>query len=327
MPRPLRIEFENAQYHVMNRGAAKKNIFKNNIQKQFFIDLLAEATVLFGIEIHAYCLMDNHYHLLVKTPFSNLSRAMRHINGVYTQYFNRASKIDGALFRGRYKAILVSYDEYFLNISRYIHLNPIDAKITNDLLQFSWSSYRYFVTSCNKPDWLNIESTLGLFSSINPCEEYRKFINLGIDLETYQFFNKNIVPTIFASNDFKKSILSAISDKKRIDSSADYNRTNPRYTQSQILQSCSKVLNISKIQLLNKENGKANIQRKIAIYACKMWSGEKIAAIAEQFSCNSLSNISDIVRDIKLRFNQDLELRNLIDDICAELRILPKTST
>ena len=88
MPRPLRIEFENAQYHIMNRGAGRKNIFKTDMQKEIFLELLGEANKIFGIEIHAYCLMSN-YHLLIETPHPNLSRAMQYINGIYTQRFNR----------------------------------------------------------------------------------------------------------------------------------------------------------------------------------------------------------------------------------------------
>lgn len=326
MPRPLRIEFENAQYHVMNRGAGKKNIFRNNKQRQFFIELLSEANKLFNIEVHAYCLMSNHYHLLIKTPFPNLSRTMQYINGVYTPYFNRDLNMDGPLFRGRYKAILISYDEYYLNVSRYIHLNPMEAKITNHPLSFRWSSYRYFVTSCQKPSWLNIKSTLDFFPSTNPMEEYRKFIKLGIDPETHHFFNKTYIPTIFASKNFKKSILSTINNKKRRDSSADYNRTSIQYTSNQILQACAEVLNVPENQLLKKINGKVNTPRKIAIYIFRMVSGEKIAGIAEKFSCKSCSNISDIVKDIKTRLKENLQLKTLIDNIYTALYNLPKTS-
>jgi putative transposase len=130
MPRPLRLEYENAWYHVMNRGAARQDIYKNDQHRLLFLNLLKEASLYYNIEIHAYCLMDNHYHLLIHTPRGNLSQAMRHINGLYTQVFNRSEKIDGSLFRGRYKAILVEEDSYLLQVSRYIHLNPVTAGLT-----------------------------------------------------------------------------------------------------------------------------------------------------------------------------------------------------
>ena len=112
MPRPLRILFPNACYHVMNRGSGRQKIFKNNFHRMMFLDLLEESHKMFGLEIFAYCLMDNHYHLLVSTPDANLSRIMRHINGVYTQRYNRLLKTDGSLFRGRYRAKLIGDDSF-----------------------------------------------------------------------------------------------------------------------------------------------------------------------------------------------------------------------
>ena len=101
MPRPLRMEYENAYYHVMNRGRGRQQIFHGEPYYQAFLTTLSEAHQRFGLEIHAYCLMGNHYHLLLCTPRGNLSRCMRHINGLYTQRYNRLKKTDGPLFRQR----------------------------------------------------------------------------------------------------------------------------------------------------------------------------------------------------------------------------------
>lgn len=133
MSRPIRIEYEDACYHVMNRGRARQKIFHDARYFEAFLACLAEAHQRFGLQILSYCLMDNHYHLLVKTPEANLGRAMRHINGVYTQRYNRLKKIDGSLFRGRYKAICVEQDSYQLQLSRYIHQNPLVAKMVKKL--------------------------------------------------------------------------------------------------------------------------------------------------------------------------------------------------
>jgi len=128
MARPIRIEYENAYYHVMNRGRGHQAIFKNDHYYHAFIDTLSEASERFDLVVHGYCLMGNHYHLLLQTPHANLGRVMRHINGVYTQRYNRLKKTDGPLFRGRYKAILIEEDAYLLRLSRYIHRNPIETK-------------------------------------------------------------------------------------------------------------------------------------------------------------------------------------------------------
>lgn len=141
MSRPQRIIYENAYYHIMNRGAGRRKIFNERVDREIFLQTLGEACQQFCIEVHAYCLMGNHYHLLIKTPQANLSRAMRHINGVYTQRYNRMNKTDSALFRGRYKAILVDSDAYLLHLSKYIHLNPLSARMVDSLEQYEWSSY------------------------------------------------------------------------------------------------------------------------------------------------------------------------------------------
>ena len=129
MARPLRIEYPGAWYHVMNRGVDRQPIFLHDAHRESFLSLLSDISRSYQVEIHAYCLMNNHYHLLVRTPLGNISRAMRHLNGVYTQRFNSMEKRDGSLFRGRFKAILVEADEYLLRLSRYIHLNPVAAKL------------------------------------------------------------------------------------------------------------------------------------------------------------------------------------------------------
>ena len=121
MPRAPRIQYENAFYHVMNRGRGRRWVFHGDKYYEAFLACLEESHDRFDARIHAYCLMGNHYHLLVETPLANLDRIMRHINGVYTQRYNRLKRTDGPLFRGRYKAVLVDEDAYLLEVSRYIH--------------------------------------------------------------------------------------------------------------------------------------------------------------------------------------------------------------
>ena len=125
MPRPIRIQCEHAYYHVINRGRARQTIFQGAGYYEDFLTTLEECHRRFDAQIHAYCLMSNHYHLLVETPRGNLDRIMRHLN---TQRYNRRKRSDGPLFRGRYKAILVDEDAYLLQVGRYIHRNPLEVK-------------------------------------------------------------------------------------------------------------------------------------------------------------------------------------------------------
>src|SRR3989338_5280796 len=132
MARPLRIEFPEACYHVMNRGSERRNIFLHDTDYEAFLGLLEDAGERWQIKVFAFCLMANHYHLFLKTPQGNLSRVMRHLDGLYTQIFNRTYKRDGPLLRGCYKAIVVDADSYLLELVRYIHLNPVKARIASE---------------------------------------------------------------------------------------------------------------------------------------------------------------------------------------------------
>ena len=153
MSRPLRIEYPNAWYHIMNRGRRAENIFKDEKDYAMFVELLQEASVAWNVRISAYCLMPNHYHLLIQTPEANIARCMRHISGVYTQKFNRRHGFDGPLFRGRYKSILIDADIYLLQLVRYVHRNPLKAGLC-DMDKYKWSSHKGYLSVAKKWNWI-----------------------------------------------------------------------------------------------------------------------------------------------------------------------------
>jgi len=159
MPRPPRLEFENAWYHVMNRGGARRDVFINNEQRQLFLDLLGLISERYCVEIHAYCLMDNHFHLLVKTPLANISASLQYLLSNYTLRFNRLHRIDGPLFRGRFKSSIIDDESYLLEVSRYIHLNPVKAKLVDNPTSYPWSSYAAYVGKQKGVDWLRVDET------------------------------------------------------------------------------------------------------------------------------------------------------------------------
>ena len=138
MSRPLRVEYPGAFYHVINRGNNQEKIFKNDRDREKFLEYLEKANERFSIIIHTYCLMSNHFHLLVGTPDANLSQAMQWINVSYATYFNRKRGRAGHLFQGRFKAILIDADEYLKHLSRYIHLNPVRAKLVSGPSEYQW---------------------------------------------------------------------------------------------------------------------------------------------------------------------------------------------
>ncbi|NWF91544.1 MAG: transposase [Syntrophaceae bacterium] len=186
MARPLRIEYPGAVYHVTSRGNGRNRIFRDDQDREIFLSSLEDVVTRYNWLCHAYCLMDNHYHLVVETPDGNLSIGMRQLNGVYTQRYNRRHHKTGHLFGGRFKAILVEKGDYLLELCRYVVLNPVRAKVVEKPELWRWSSYQATVGMRKRPDYLTTEWILGLFGSraVVARREYRKFVQEGIGQES-----------------------------------------------------------------------------------------------------------------------------------------------
>jgi REP element-mobilizing transposase RayT len=163
MSRAWRIEYEGALYHLLSRGNEGRDIFINDKDRVVFLDTIGEMSERFEIDVFAYVLMGNHYHLLARTKLANLKRAMHWFGTVYTQRFNRRHFRNGHLFQGRYKSIIVQNDAYLLQLSYYIHRNPLRAGIVKRLVDYRWSSYRFYAYGRKAPDWLSTALILSQF--------------------------------------------------------------------------------------------------------------------------------------------------------------------
>lgn len=181
MARPLRIEYEGAVYHVTSRGNRQKPIFKDEVDRELFLSILEDVNKRYNWLCHAYCLMNNHYHLIIETPEGNLSKGMRQLNGVYTQMFNKRHKKVGHIFQGRYKAILIQKESHLLEACRYVVLNPVRAKIVQKPEDWKWSSYRGTVGLDNPHSCLTTEWILGQYSKRKRQAEkkYSEFVKAG----------------------------------------------------------------------------------------------------------------------------------------------------
>lgn len=183
MARPLRLEFAGAVYHLTSRGNARQKVFFTDDDRRLFLDTLAQVVSRYGWICHAYCLMANHYHLLVETPKANLSVGMRQLNGIYTQSFNRRHRRVGHLFQGRFKAILVEKDSYLLELCRYVVLNPVRVKGGAEMGAWKWSSYRATAGLGSVPEFLSIDWLLEQFGRNRRAAQkrYREFVRDGIE--------------------------------------------------------------------------------------------------------------------------------------------------
>lgn len=165
MARPLRIEFPGAAYHVVSRGHRLGPIYEDDDDRRVFLDILADAIERFNWRCYAYCLMTNHYHLVVETVDANLSAGMRHVNGVFTQSSNRRHKRIGHVFQGRYSGIVVDPEQYLLPVARHIVLNPVRTGTVKVPGAWPWSSYRATCGDDVSPDWLSVDGLLQYFDS------------------------------------------------------------------------------------------------------------------------------------------------------------------
>jgi hypothetical protein len=253
--------------------------------------------------------MPNHYHLLVQTPNANLSRAMRHLNGVYTQRFNRIHKKDGPLFRGRFKAILVQEDEYLTHLIRYIHLNPVMANLTQDPLKFPWSSHKQYLMAKDKAPWLFVRLGLSFFASkVNQAlSVYKSFIREGIDPKTLSFYSKKHQDSILGD----KSFLTRIKEKyiygrEGLSSEIpEARKLNGQTIIRQIKREVSASYKTSPKALLLSKRGQPNPTRQMAVYLSWEISGLTLPEIADHFKINSYKTVNSGCQRFKARLAKD----------------------
>lgn len=174
MARPWRIEFEGALYHVLSRGNEQRDIFWENEDRESFLDCLGEMSARFETDIFAYVLMDNHYHILLRTNRANLSKAMQWLGATYTRRFNNKHLRSGHLFQGRFKNIIVQNDAYLMQLSFYIHRNPLRAGMVKRLADYTWSSYPAYAYGKVHPKWLNPDIILSQFRTKDRHRSYRE---------------------------------------------------------------------------------------------------------------------------------------------------------
>jgi len=311
MSRPLRLEYPGAWYHVMNGGRRKEKIFLSRHDYEAFIQVLREALDSWNLQVSAYCLMANYYHLLVHTPDGNISRCMRHINGVYTQRFNREHQMEGQLFRGRYKAVLVDADSHLLEVMRYIHRNPLRAGKVKKLKKFSWSSHSEFLKG-KKKGWLYKDFLFSMLASKKSKRKsaYIDFISQGESEETERFYSLKNFPSVMGSDSFKESIKEKFQHLRFSGEIAGVRELAP--SPEKIIELVCDHFKVAREQVAISRRGTENIPRDVAIYLVRHHSMETLANIGLYFGISNYSTVSSAVHRVKLRLKRDGVLRRQI---------------
>ena len=268
MARPLRIEYPGAFYHVINRGQRQEAIFDDDRDRERFLSCLGRTFSLFGVRLHAYCLMTNHYHIVIETPEANLSRSMQWLNVSYAVYYNRRHQYAGPLFQGRFKAMLVEADTYLEPLSRYIHLNPVRVELVKRPWKYAWSSCRYFVTTATPPDWLDTQRVMMGFGRYRKTQRrrYREYL-LTSDPENP---SRDVVGgSLLGSEAFSEWARSTfLSSREKGRAVPALESLRPRPTVATLVKQVAKHYRVKDVDI-RRRGAKRNQPRDVAIYLAR----------------------------------------------------------
>jgi len=324
MARPLRIEYPGALYHVTNRGNERKPIFKDDIDRQEFLEILARSLAVYSVKLYSFVLMSNHFHLLVETPLGNLSQFMRHLNISYTSAFNRRHHRTGHLYQGRYKSFLVEEDAYLSMVSRYIHLNPVKigsnrskpvAEQLDILWKYKWSSFPGFVALEKR--WLLVDysAVLEEFGGDTSSGRTKYKKQIAADLTEGLPVKERIVgQSLLGSNDFVQRIKNTYLDAASSRELPALAEVRKYLAQDVILESLRKVTGKTREDIVNRTGP----LRQMAMDLLYRSGGMKNPEIGKLMGVD-YSTVSQGRKRFREHLDKDKELQALYAKIEADL--------
>ena len=284
----------------MGRGQAYFTTIKSDLCS-FLCHVLPELHI--KAFYHAYCLMGNHYHLLLETPKANLGRIMRHVNGIYTQRHNRLRNTDGPLFRGRYKAILVDKDAYLLQLSRYIHRNPIDMKrpLVSRLSDYVWSSFPTYINKAKAQSWLYRDLTYQMLGQKQKYTGYAAYVSESVDEDILRYYNKGNILSVLGGRSFREWVKDETKRSKRVDRDKLRKALQDRPEAKEIITAVATLFSKEEHQIRDKPVGrrKANSARAFAMWGCQYVGAMSLKQIAVEFGLSNIGSASFSINRIK----------------------------
>jgi REP element-mobilizing transposase RayT len=309
MARPLRIEYEGAAYHIISRGNRGEHIFEADKDKEYFLEILQAAIVKYKIDLYAYCIMGNHYHLLLTTPYGELTKAMHYIGSAYGSYLRRQKGWIGHIFAGRYKSLCIEKERYLLELSRYIHLNPVRAGITENPEGYKWSSYVYYIGKGKKPEWLNTDWLLAGYGRgrESAWKNYKEFVKAGIG-KPIEYSKEDITgQAIMGSKEFIKKVIKGIKGDRRyedITEKRSYEKGIDLEELRDIICRYYKVKELTDITIPEDRHG-----RLMFIYLSKKETSALNKEIADMTGGNSPSGVTHQYKRILKRLEENRRLK------------------
>lgn len=314
MARPLRMQYEGALYHVTARGNERKKIYLNQADYKQFLAYIKAAEEKYGIELHCYVLMGNHYHMLIETPSANLSKAMHHINSSYTAYINRKRNRVGHLFQGRYKAIVIDKENYLLELSRYIHLNPVRARMVEKPQEYPYSSYKAYVSK-DRNEIVTQELILEMISRHreDAKKKYKTYVESAIGKEIENPLKNVYGGMILGSTGFIKDILKKLKKEVLRKGEISHRRAlRAIYEADEILNVISDYFKTSPDEI--RETRMPEV-KKIAIYLMKRHTGATNREIGEKMGGLSNAAVAKIYQRLRKEIEADRKLRKTVTKV------------
>jgi putative transposase len=315
MARPLRIEYEGAFYHVTSRGNERKRIFHGPKDYERFKHYLAEAQDKYDFLLHGYVLMTNHYHLILETNKANLHQIMHYLNGSYTTYFNLKNGRSGHLFQGRYKGIVIDVDNYLLELSRYLHLNPVRAGMVKRPEEYGHSSYRVFISLGRKKEEIVYRDRIwGMISGDRrrAPQKYRRYVEEGIKRENRDPLKSIYGGAILGSGEFIQELLEK-GKVKEVKSEEISCRRQLKATRGigDLIVDVSSYFSVPPGEVLEEKGA----MRDIAIYFGKKYTSLTNREIGERFGGLSYSGITRVAQRFREKMAKNMTLRRQVEEI------------
>jgi len=316
MARPYRLQGEGYLYHITSRGDDRKRVYISEYDYEKFLEYLLKAKEKYGFYVYAYCLMSNHYHLLIETKLPNLSRIMQYINTSYSVYYNRKRNRSGHVFQGRFKSIIVEGDSYFLELTRYIHLNPVRAGISETPEGYKWSSFNEYITKKRKT--IIDKKEILKYYKIDPSK-YKQFVLDGIDEKT-DIFDKVYGGFVLGRVKFIKDTIKDL--KHQIEGGEEFSYSNKLTNNIDIDDIVKETAKHFKKTLKELYTGKKKpiLARKAAIYLSKRLTGLSNKEIGEAFKI-TYSAVSKSYKDMERVMKEERKIRRDIETIISHFKV------
>jgi len=317
MARPLRVEYPGALYHITARGVAQQPIFFDDKDRERFLELLGEVHERFGFLFHGYCLLSNHVHLQVETREGNLSRGMQWLGQAYASHVNRRRGRAGHLFQGRFKSAVVEKDAYLHALTRYVHLNPVRAKMVKSPSEYRWSSYRAYLGLAPSPPWLETQETLMRFGrSLREARRaYRAFVEESAAENPMGELRWGFA---LGREGFVERAREMLRGRKGDSEVAGLGKAVPRPTLSYIIAAVCESYGIERARLEMKW-GRGNEPRDVAVYLASRACGMALREIAPHFGGLSVPALSLASRRVRDRLAEDKKFARRIRSVETQM--------